>query len=99
MIPTHEKIERKIKQKNQDETYEKMKKRAILMSHKKTKMNIFHKIQNLVRLSESSQDLLKSILHFCDIILNEKNPILTETQIYGQRKNSLNHLITNYLSE
>jgi uncharacterized protein (UPF0248 family) len=52
----------------------------------KTKTNIYHRILKSEKQWENNQDSLKSIQHFYDITLNEKNHILTEKQIFGLKE-------------
>jgi hypothetical protein len=49
-------------------------------------MSIYHKIQKSEKQWVNNLDLLKSIHHFYDIMLNEKNHILTEKPIFGLKE-------------
>ncbi|MBR6907558.1 hypothetical protein IKN40_03515 [bacterium] len=52
----------------------------------KTETNIYHRILKFEKLWANNQDLQKSIHHFYDITLNEKNHILTEKPIFGLKE-------------
>jgi hypothetical protein len=58
-----------------------------LKLHLRIKMNIFLKILKSEKLWENNQDSQKSILHFYDIMLNERNHTLIEKQIFGLKEN------------